>query len=38
LGLKWAATDPETNNMMARDNQSRMMKDPEGEARKIILA
>ena len=35
-GLRWDATDPETNETMLSDNDSRMMKDPEGEARKII--
>jgi len=37
-GLKWAATDPETNNTMVWNNECRMVNDPEGEARKIILA
>jgi len=37
-GLKWADTDPETNNTMVWDNECRMVNDPEGEARKIILA
>jgi len=36
-GLKWAATDPEKNNTMIFDNECRMVEDPEGEARKIIL-
>ena len=37
-GLKWAPTDPETNNAMVWDNECRIVDDPEGEARKIILA
>ena len=36
-GLKWPATDPETNNTMIWDNECRMVADPDGEARKIIL-
>jgi para-nitrobenzyl esterase len=36
-GLKWTSTDPETNKAMIWDNQCRMVDDPEGEARKIIL-
>ena len=37
-GLTWAPTDPETNKTMVWDNQCRMVEDPEGEARKIILS
>jgi para-nitrobenzyl esterase len=36
-GLKWDATDPETNKTMIWDNECRMVNDPDGEARKIIL-
>jgi para-nitrobenzyl esterase len=36
-GLKWLSTDPETNKAMVWDNECRMVNDPEGEARKIIL-
>ena len=36
-GLKWEPTDPETNKTMIWDNECRMMDDPDGEARKIIL-
>jgi para-nitrobenzyl esterase len=36
-GLKWAPTDPETNTTMIWDNECRMVDDPDGEARKIIL-
>ena len=36
-GVAWAPTDPETNKTMVWDNQCRMVDDPEGEARKIIL-
>ena len=36
-GLKWPATDPETNRTMIWDNERRMADDPEAEARKIIL-
>ena len=36
--LKWAATNPETNKTMVWDNECRMVDDPEGDARKIILA
>jgi len=37
-GLKWDATDPETNKTMIWDDQCRMANDPDGEARKIILS
>ena len=36
-GLTWEATDPETNRTMVWDNECRMVDDPDGEARKIIL-
>jgi para-nitrobenzyl esterase len=35
-GLKWTATDPESNKTMIWDNDCRMADDPDGEARKII--
>jgi para-nitrobenzyl esterase len=37
-GVAWEAADPETNKTMVWDNQCRMVNDPDGEARKIILA
>ena len=37
-GVTWAPTDPETNQTMVWDNQCRMVNDPEGGARKIILS
>ena len=36
-GLAWEPTDPETNKTMVWDNECRMVNDPEGELRKIIL-
>jgi para-nitrobenzyl esterase len=36
-GLTWQPTDPETNRTMMWDNNCRMVNDPDGEARKIIL-
>jgi para-nitrobenzyl esterase len=36
-GLKWDATDPESNRTMVWDNECRMANDPDGEARKIVL-
>ncbi len=36
-GLRWEPTDPESNKTMVWDNECRMVNDPEGEARKIIL-
>ena len=30
--------DPKTNRTMVWDNECRMVDDPEGEARKILLA
>jgi para-nitrobenzyl esterase len=35
--LKWEPTDPVTNRTMVFDNDCRMVDDPEGEARKLIL-
>jgi para-nitrobenzyl esterase len=37
-GLPWQPTDPETNKTMLWDNDCRMVDDPEGQARKIILS
>jgi len=37
-GVTWSPTDPETNKTMVWDSQCRMVDDPEGEARKIILS
>jgi len=37
-GLRWEPTDPETNRTMIWNNQCRMADDPDGEARRIILA
>jgi len=36
--LTWEPTDPESNQTMVWDNECRMMSDPVGEARKIILS
>jgi len=36
-GLQWAPTDPETNSTMIWNDECRMVDDPDGEARKIIL-
>jgi para-nitrobenzyl esterase len=36
-GVEWEPTDPETNKTMVWDNQIRMVNDPDGEARKLIL-
>jgi para-nitrobenzyl esterase len=36
-GLKWQATDPETNRTMIWDNECRIANDPEAKARTIIL-
>jgi para-nitrobenzyl esterase len=36
-GIAWAPTDPDTNKTMVWDNQIRMVNDPEGDARKILL-
>ncbi len=35
--LNWEPTNPKTNSTMAWDVQCRMVDDPDGEARKIIL-
>ena len=35
--LKWAPTDPQSNRTMIWDNECRMVDDPDGEARKLIL-
>jgi para-nitrobenzyl esterase len=37
-GVSWQPTDPDTNRTMVFDNECRMMNDPDGNARKIILA
>ncbi len=37
-GIAWEPTDPDTNKTMVWDNQIRMVDDPEGEARKILLS
>jgi para-nitrobenzyl esterase len=37
-GLAWQPSDPETNKTMLWDNDCRMVHDPEGQARKIILS
>ncbi len=37
-GLPWQPTDSETNKTMLWDNDCRMVDDPEGQARKIILS
>ena len=36
--LPWQPSDPQTNRTMFWDNQCRKVDDPEGEARKILLA
>jgi para-nitrobenzyl esterase len=36
--LKWQPSDPQTNRTMVWDNECRMVDDPDGEARKILLA
>jgi para-nitrobenzyl esterase len=35
--LKWQPTDPQSNQTMIWDNECRMVDDPDGEARKLIL-
>jgi len=35
--LKWPVSDPQSNKTMIWDNECRMVNDPDGEARKIIL-
>ena len=37
-GLKWEATNPESNPTMVWDNESHMASDPDAEARKILLS
>ena len=37
-GLQWQPTDPEHNQTMIFDTECRMVEDPEGEARKILLS
>jgi len=37
-GLTWTASDPARCNTMVFDNQCRIVDDPEGEARKILLS
>ena len=36
-GLTWQPTDPETNRTMVWDNDCRLVNDPDGQARTIIL-
>ncbi len=36
-GLEWTPSDPTRNQTMVWDNNPRMVDDPEGEARKILL-
>jgi para-nitrobenzyl esterase len=36
--LTWQPSDPKMNRTMIWDNECRMVDDPEGEARKILLA
>lgn len=36
-GLTWAPSDPNRNQTMVFDNQCRMVDDPEGDARKVLL-
>lgn len=37
-GVPWAATDPESSKTMVFNNDCRMVDDPDGEARKLILS
>jgi para-nitrobenzyl esterase len=37
-GLTWKPSDPEHNQTMVWDNECRMVDDPEGEARKILMS
>ena len=37
-GLKWDPFDPKSGRTMIFDNNCRMMDDPEGEVRKILLS
>ncbi|HKF50454.1 MAG TPA: carboxylesterase family protein [Terracidiphilus sp.] len=36
-GLTWEPTDPETNKTLVWDNECRIVNDPDGDVRKIIL-
>ncbi|AFL88074.1 carboxylesterase type B [Terriglobus roseus DSM 18391] len=37
-GINWQPSDPASNGTMIFDNQCRMVNDPDGDSRKIILA
>jgi para-nitrobenzyl esterase len=37
-GLTWKPTDPQSNQAMIWDDECRMVDDPDGESRKIILS
>ena len=37
-GLTWTASDPSTSQTMVFDNDSRMVNDPDGDVRKILLS
>jgi para-nitrobenzyl esterase len=37
-GLTWEPTDPDTSKTMVFDNECKMVNDPEGEVRKILLS
>jgi hypothetical protein len=37
-GLAWPPADPQHNQTMVWDSECRMVNDPEGEARKILLS
>ncbi len=37
-GLTWTPTDPDSNKTMVWDNECRMVDDPEGEVRRILLS
>jgi len=37
-GVAWEPADPDTNKTMVFDNECRMVNDPDGDARKIILS
>jgi para-nitrobenzyl esterase len=37
-GLKWTPADPDRGQTMVWDNECRMVDDPEGEVRKILLS
>ncbi len=37
-GVAWQPSDPDTNRTMIFDNDYCMVNDPDGNARKIILA